>query len=104
MDVREAKAKALIKKQRLGPESQTTMMRRSLDVSRPQGKAKGSLRSPSPRDRQVDHRRQPPLEPDDSILTYRQNVAGLWLKYGAKSLKSRTSSRCKILWGDATIC
>ena len=43
MDVREAKANALIKKHRLGPESQTTMMRRSLDVSRPQGKAMGSF-------------------------------------------------------------
>ncbi len=63
MDVREAKAKALIKKQRLGPESHTTMMRRSLDVSRPQGKAKGSLRSPSPRDRQVDQSRSSPAAP-----------------------------------------
>jgi hypothetical protein len=49
MDVREALAKALIKKQRLGPESQTTMMRRSLDVSRPQGKAKGSWKFAVPR-------------------------------------------------------
>jgi hypothetical protein len=49
MDVREAKAKALIKKQRLGPESQTTMMRRSLDVSRPQGKAKGSFKIAVPK-------------------------------------------------------
>ena len=52
----------------------------------------------------VDHRRQPPLAPGDSTLTYSQNVAGLWLKYGAKSLKIETSSRCKILWVDATIC
>jgi len=43
MDVREAKANALIKKHRLGPESQTTMMRRSLDVSRPREKAMGSF-------------------------------------------------------------
>jgi hypothetical protein len=52
----------------------------------------------------VDHRRQPPLAPGDSMLTYRQNVAGLWLKYGAKPLKIETYSRCKILSVDATIC
>jgi hypothetical protein len=49
MGVRETKAKALIKKQRLGPESQTTMMSRSLDVSRPQGMAKGSWKIAVPR-------------------------------------------------------
>jgi hypothetical protein len=104
MDVREVRAKALIKKQRLGPESQTTMMRRSLDVSGPQGKAK-SMKIAVPKvDHQVDHRRQPPLASNDSILTYRQNVAGLWLKYGAKPLKIRGSSLCKILSVDATIC
>jgi hypothetical protein len=45
----------------------------------------------------VDQRRQPPLATDDSILTYRQNVAGLWLKYGARSLKLRTYRPYKIL-------
>ena len=29
-------------------------------------------------------RRQPPLAPGKSSLIYRQNVAGLWLLYGAK--------------------
>jgi hypothetical protein len=33
-----------------------------------------------------------------------QNVAGLWLKYGVKSLKVETSPRCEILLRDATIC
>jgi hypothetical protein len=48
---------------------------------------------------------QPPLlASGDSMHTYCQNVAGLWLKYGAKSLKIETSSQCKILPGDATIC
>ena len=36
--------------------------------------------------------------------TYSENVAGLWLKYGVKSLKIETSSQCKILSRDATIC
>ena len=39
----------------------------------------------------------PHLASGDSILRYSQNVAGLWLKYGAKSLKIETSSQCKIL-------
>ena len=30
--------------------------------------------------------------------TYSQNVAGLWLKYGVKSLNIRTFSHCKILY------
>jgi len=33
-----------------------------------------------------------------------QNVAGLWLKYGAKSLKIKTSWLCGILERDATNC
>jgi hypothetical protein len=33
-----------------------------------------------------------------------QNVAGLWLKYGAKSLKIKTSWWCGILVRDATNC
>ena len=48
--------------------------------------------------------RQPPLAPGDSIPYVCQNVAGLWLKYGAKSLKIETSLRCEILLHDATIC
>ncbi len=35
--------------------------------------------------------RQPPLASGDSIPISCQNVAGLWLKYGAKSLKIETS-------------
>jgi hypothetical protein len=38
---------------------------------------------------QIDNRPQPPLTSGDSMHTYSQNVAGLWLKYGAKSLKNR---------------
>jgi hypothetical protein len=45
-----------------------------------------------------------PLAPGDSMHTYTENVAGLWLKYGAKSLKIETSSQCEILFDDATIC
>ena len=33
-----------------------------------------------------------------------QNVGGLWLKYGVKSLKIRAFTRCKILRRDTTIC
>jgi hypothetical protein len=39
-----------------------------------------------------------------NCLRYSQNVAGLWLKYGAKSQKTETFQRCKILFDDATIC
>jgi hypothetical protein len=46
----------------------------------------------------------PTLASGDSMHTYCQNVAGLWLKYGAKSLKIETSSQCEILLRDATIC
>jgi len=34
----------------------------------------------------------------------RQNVAGLWLKYGAKSLKIETFPQSENLFPDATIC
>jgi len=37
-------------------------------------------------------------------LSIRQNVAGLWLKCGAKSPKSAASSRRKNKRADATIC
>jgi hypothetical protein len=33
-----------------------------------------------------------------------QNVVGLWLKYGVKSLKIRASLPFKILFRDKTIC
>ena len=52
----------------------------------------------------VDYRQQPPTAPGDSMLQYRQNVAGLWLKYGVSSLKIGASLQRKIPWGDATIC
>jgi hypothetical protein len=52
----------------------------------------------------VDNRRQPPLAPAIQRLLNSQNVAGLWLKYGLKSLKIEGSAPQKILWGDATIC
>jgi hypothetical protein len=45
-----------------------------------------------------------PLASGDSMLKYVRNVAGLWLKYGAKFLKIEPSSQCEILLGDATIC
>jgi hypothetical protein len=37
-------------------------------------------------------------------LTYCQNVAGLWLKYGAKSVNIETSSWCAIIDRDVMIC
>ena len=37
--------------------------------------------------------RQPPLASGDSIPILRQNVAGLWLKYGAKYRKIESSSQ-----------
>jgi hypothetical protein len=46
----------------------------------------------------------PRWHPTIQRLHNSQNVAGLWLKYGAKSLKIEVSGRRKILWGDATIC
>ncbi|SHL10413.1 hypothetical protein SAMN05444159_5000 [Bradyrhizobium lablabi] len=53
---------------------------------------------------QVEEPRQPPLAFRDSKLTICQNVAGLWLKYGAKSLKIAASPPAKFLPGSATIC
>jgi hypothetical protein len=79
------------------------MVCRSLDVSRPKEKGDGFLEDRRSLEHLVD-RRQPPLASDDSIPTYSQIVAGLWLKYGAKSLKIEASARCKILFDDATIC
>jgi hypothetical protein len=52
----------------------------------------------------VDNRRRPPRHPTIQRLLNSQNVAGLWLKYGVKSLKIEGSAARKILWGDATIC
>jgi hypothetical protein len=52
----------------------------------------------------VFHRRQPPLATRRFNTCECQNVAGLWLKYGVKSLKIETSVCCAILLNDATIC
>jgi hypothetical protein len=46
----------------------------------------------------------PAGNPAIQYLVIRQNVAGLWLKYGVKSPKIGTSLLCGILVGDATIC
>jgi len=46
----------------------------------------------------------PHWHPTIQRLLNSQNVAGLWLKYGAKFLKIEASALRKILWGDATIC
>jgi hypothetical protein len=46
----------------------------------------------------------PTGNPAIQYLVIRQDVAGLWLKYGVKSPKIETSSRCGILLEDATIC
>ena len=52
----------------------------------------------------VDHHRQPLWYPVIQCLTYRQNVAGLWLKYGAKAPFIGTSWARKILVRDVMIC
>jgi hypothetical protein len=46
----------------------------------------------------------PLWHPAIQSLTYCQNVAGLWLKYGAKSPIIGTSWACKILTSDVMIC
>jgi hypothetical protein len=46
----------------------------------------------------------PTGNPAIQYLVIRQDVAGLWLKYGVKSPKIETSLRCGILLDDATIC
>jgi hypothetical protein len=46
----------------------------------------------------------PTGNPAIQYLVIRQDVAGLWLKYGVKSPKTETSLWCRILLGDATIC
>ena len=56
------------------------------------------------RQSRVDEHRQPPWHPAIQYLRYCQNVAGLWLKYGAKSLNTETSVQCEIQFDDATIC
>jgi len=83
------------------PESRTTMLYKSLDVSRLQGKG----------DEFMEDRRSlritagsPHWHPTIQCLHPPQDVAGLWLKYGVKSLKIETSSLCKIPLLDATIC
>jgi hypothetical protein len=51
----------------------------------------------------VDHR-QPPLASDESLYTYSQNVAGLWLKYGVKSRKIRDFPALQNSRRDPTVC
>ena len=46
----------------------------------------------------------PTGDPAIQYLIIRQDVAGLWLKYGVKYLKIETSSLFEILLLDATIC
>jgi hypothetical protein len=46
----------------------------------------------------------PLWHPAIQYLTYRQNVAGLWLKYGTKPLFIGTSWVRKILTTDVMIC
>jgi len=94
MDVRESKAKRL---------AGITNVH-DLKISRSfcgKEKATGSCEIADPLS---DERRPPPWHPAIQCLPNRQNVAGLWLKYGVKSLKIETSSQCKIVVGDATIC
>jgi hypothetical protein len=77
------------------------MVCKSLDVSRPHGKGDGFMED---RRSLVDHPRQRALASGDSTHTYSQNVAALWLKYGAKSLNIEASSHRKIFACHATIC
>jgi hypothetical protein len=70
---------------------------KSLDVSLQRGKGD---RSQKIADSGSDERRQPPWHPAIQCLGNSQNVAGLWLKYGAKTVKIETSLRCKILVGE----
>src|SRR5258705_8517299 len=69
------------------PESRTTMVCRSLDVSRPKGNDDGFMENR--RSLKKLNAGSRPLTRGDSMLNQRQNVAGLWLKYGAKPLKNR---------------
>jgi hypothetical protein len=55
------------------------MVSRSLEVSWPRGKGDGFLEY-----RLSLNTGQPPLASGDSMLTYSQNVAGLWLKCGQR--------------------
>jgi hypothetical protein len=64
-------------------------------------KAPGSWKTPIPREMNA---ASPHLAFGDSVLTLRQNVAGLWLKYGVKSSNTWTFSQRRIPVDDATIC
>jgi hypothetical protein len=77
------------------------MVCRSLDVAWPWGKGDAFMEIADPR---VMISGRPAGIRRFNCLRYSQNVAALWLKYGAKSLKSETFQRCKILFDDATIC
>jgi|HubBroStandDraft_2_1064218.scaffolds.fasta_scaffold816302_1 hypothetical protein len=75
------------------------MFCKSLDVLCSEEKATVHRRSPIP---EVTERRQPPWHPTIQCIRNSQNVAGLWLKYGVKSLKYETSAPCKILVRETT--
>ena len=78
------------------------MVCRSLEVSRPQEQGDRFME-----DRQSPNRRNagnPHWHPGDSMLMYSQNVAGLWLKYGARSLNIEVSSPRAIPFDGVTIC
>ena len=102
MDVREAKAKALIKSKGWGRNhEQQCCVNLSMFLGRKEKAMNSSLVADPLRSVNAG---SPHCRPAIQCLCNSQNVAGLWLKYGAKSLKSRTSSRCKKLSPDATIC
>ena len=78
--------------------------RRSLDVSRLSGTGDGLIKEIA--DPDFD---QSPAAPRLEFRRFnthivRENVAGLWLKYGAKASKIEAVWRAKIKLHDATIC
>jgi hypothetical protein len=95
MDVRESKD------QKAGRNRE---QQRCVNLSMFLGRKEKAMNSWKIADPLVDNRRQPPLAPDDSMVTSSQDVVGLWLKYGVKSLKIETSLLCEILMNVATIC
>jgi hypothetical protein len=78
------------------------MRLRSLDVARLTEKGDGFIiGSPIPNSVNADG---PHWHPAIQVLFIRQNVAGLWLKYGATSAIIEAYSRRKNKLLDATIC
>jgi hypothetical protein len=74
----------------------------SLDIARPSGKGDGFIM-----ERRVPNSMNagsPHWHPVIHCLCILQNVAGLWLKYGANFPKIAASLRRKNKLGDATIC